>query len=76
MLGSDGMLGRGFTDGFDGKVIFGTEVNLGKDETLLGNNGDGGIFGKLGIEGNCGSVGRGNDGMLGELGSCSKPRAA
>ncbi|KAM3280916.1 hypothetical protein P3S67_027936 [Capsicum chacoense] len=76
MVGTDGVLGRGFNDGFDGKVIFGTEVTVGKDETLLGNNGNGGILGKLGIGGNCGSVGRGNDEMLGKLGSCSKPRAA
>lgn len=67
MFGSEGMLGRGFT-GIGGRVIFGTtEGNVGKEgkgelavgsvgnDATLGNGGN--VAGRLGIVGNCGSVG-------------------
>jgi len=66
ILGSDGMLGRGFA-GIGGRVIFGTEGNVGKEgkgelavgsvgrDVTLGNGGN--VAGKFGIFGNCGIVG-------------------
>uniref|UniRef100_M1C6D3 Receptor kinase n=1 Tax=Solanum tuberosum TaxID=4113 RepID=M1C6D3_SOLTU len=69
MFGSDGMLGRGILAGIGGRVIFGTEGNVGKDgngvlavgsvgkDVMLGNGGNVAAVGKLGIVGNCGIVG-------------------
>ncbi|KAK4355365.1 hypothetical protein RND71_024336 [Anisodus tanguticus] len=70
MFGSDGMLGRGILAGIGGRVIFGmTEDNVGKEgngelvvgsvgkDAALGNGGNVTAAGKLGIAGNCGTVG-------------------
>uniref|UniRef100_A0A3Q7G147 Uncharacterized protein n=1 Tax=Solanum lycopersicum TaxID=4081 RepID=A0A3Q7G147_SOLLC len=66
MLGSEGIGGR---------VIFGTEGNIGKDGNGVAVGNGGNAAGKLGILGNCGSVGLGNEGIAGKLGSCSRLRA-
>ena len=74
-VGIAGMLG---SEGIGGRVIFGTEGNVGKDGNgvAVGSVGNGGnAAGKLGILGNCGSVGLGNEGIAGKLGSCSRLRA-
>ncbi|KAH0682195.1 hypothetical protein KY289_019947 [Solanum tuberosum] len=69
MFGSDGMLGRGILAGIGGRVIFGTEGNVGNDgngvlavgsvgkDVMLGNGGNVVAVGKLGIVGNSGIVG-------------------
>nr|XP_009773095.1 PREDICTED: uncharacterized protein LOC104223365 [Nicotiana sylvestris] len=62
MVGSEGMLGRGFIAGIGGRFIFGTEGKVGKEGNgvAVGSAGNGGnvdAVGKLGIVGNFGIVG-------------------
>ncbi|KAG5609143.1 hypothetical protein H5410_020424 [Solanum commersonii] len=70
MLGSEGI------EGIGGRVIFGTEGNVGKDGNGVAIGSVGNAAGKLGILGNCGIVGLGNEGIVGKLGSCSRLRPA